>query len=54
MSLVVVRVSRALLFTARFSSGGRVSVHRGALPPNNSVNRTQIPLRGLCAGYLKR
>ncbi len=21
---------------------------------NNSVNRTQIPLRGLCAGYLKR
>jgi hypothetical protein len=25
-----------------------------ALPPNNSVNRTQIPLRGLCAGYLGR
>ena len=24
------------------------------LAPNNSVNRTQIPLRGLCAGYLKR
>ena len=22
--------------------------------PNNSVNRTQIPLRGLCAGYLGR
>jgi hypothetical protein len=21
---------------------------------NYSVNRTQIPLRGLCAGYLKR
>jgi hypothetical protein len=21
---------------------------------NNSVNRTQIPLRGLCAGYLGR
>ena len=24
------------------------------LRANNSVNRTQIPLRGLCAGYLKR
>ena len=25
-----------------------------ACKPNYSVNRTQIPLRGLCAGYLKR
>ena len=24
------------------------------LPHNNSVNRTQIPLRGLCASYLGR
>jgi len=24
------------------------------LPHNYSVNRTQMPLRGLCAGYLKR
>jgi len=26
----------------------------GVLPSNNSVNRTQTPLRGLCAGYLGR
>jgi hypothetical protein len=24
------------------------------LPHNYSLNRTQIPLRGLCAAYLKR
>jgi hypothetical protein len=31
------------------------SSRQGAqLGPNNSVNRTQIPLRGLCAGYLGR
>jgi hypothetical protein len=29
--------------------GGVVGVR-----PNNLVNRTQIPLRGLCAGYLGR
>jgi hypothetical protein len=27
---------------------------RTVLPPNCSIKRTQIPLRGLCAAYFKR
>ena len=35
------------------SKTGRMAKRTGRTP-NSSVNRTQIPLRGLRAGYLKR